>query len=383
MDVLFSFEELEVKKVVKRFVKTDLLPIRIEVDRLKMLPPATWKTFRSMGLLRAAFPEAYGGSDCSFTALIIAMKELSYATLVPSWILFENFILCYAIYEYGSDFLRECVLPKLISLEKIGALAFTEPDTGSDPGQLKTTARRREADHGWKISGYKRFITNSSTCDYMVLFARTGEGITAFLIDSKREGYNPQKRESFVYTGGLDNGDVAFEDYFAPEDHVIGQENQGFEILLNTEAMGKIAFSSLFVGQAERALHLAVEYSKTRSHRGRSIGEKFQMTQFKIAEMAAKVMAMEAFLYAVSRKADKGESIHVDSAALKLFVAEGVCAVTSRAMEVHGAYGLSNEYEISDLYKSSISAQAVMGNTDIQRVIVARSFIRGNHGKSG
>ena len=376
METFFTLEETEIQRAVKKFVKNDLLPIRRQVDKLKTLPADVWKIFQSMGLLQAAFPETCGGSGCSFTGLIIAMKELSYATLVPSWILFENFILSYAISKYGSDFLKKNILPNLVSLNKIGALAFTEPDTGSDPGQLKTVARRTQGGKGWIVNGYKRFITNSSTCDYMILFARTGEGVTAFLIDSKAQGYKPGKRETFVYAGGLDNGDVTFDGYFVPEEHVIGQVDQGFDILLKTEAMGKIAFSSLFVGLAERALYLAADYSKTKMHRGISIGKKFQMTQFKIAEMAVKVMAMESFLYAVSRKADSGKNIHVDSAALKLFVSEKVNTVVARAMEVHGAYGLSAEYEISDLYRSAISAQVVMGSMDIQRVIVAQSLLR-------
>jgi len=173
----------------------------------------------------------------------------------------------------------------------------------------------------------------------------------------------------------LDNGDVYLEDYFAPDDHVIGKIGQGFEILLETEAVGKIAFVSLYVGMAERALDLAVQYARTRTHRGTPIGHKFQLTQYRLAGMKAKVEAMKAYLFQTCAKVDRGENIFEDSAALKLLIATDIKAVTADAMEVHGAYGLSDEYEVGRLYKAAISAQAVMGSLDIQRVIVAKSLL--------
>lgn len=373
MDISFSFEELEIKKAVRKFVRNDILPIYRELDERGELPEEIRKKFLSMGLLRSVFLEAYGGVGGSFTGLIIALKELSYASLVPSWVVFENFMLAYPLLHYGSDFLKATYLPGLISLDTLGALAFTEDDTGSDPAQLKTVAKK--ADGGWIINGSKRFITHSGICNHMIIFTKTGDNTTAFLVESKKRGYKVGKRETFVHTKAVDNGDVYFEDYFAPDDHVIGKVGQGFEILLRTEAIGKIAFSSLFVGVGQRAIDLSLNYARTRTHRGSPIGHKFQMTQAKLARMITKLNAINAYLYQVCAKVDCGEDIFLDGAALKLLVANDIKEITSDAMEIHGAYGLSEEYDVANLYRIAIIAQVVMGSLDIQRVITAKGML--------
>jgi alkylation response protein AidB-like acyl-CoA dehydrogenase len=255
----------------------------------------------------------------------------------------------------------------------LGALAFTEDDTGSDPAQLKTVAKK--IDGGWIINGSKRFITFSGICDHMILFAKTGDSVTAFLVESKNRGYKVGKRESFVHTKNFDNGDIYFEDYFAPDDYVIGKVDQGFKILLETEAVGKIVFSSLFVGVAQRAINLSLNYANTRTHRDKSIGQKFQMTQAKLARMIIRLKAMNAYLFEVCSKVDCGEDIFLDAAALKLLIATEIKEITSDAMEIHGAYGLSQEYDVENLYRIAIIAQVVMGSLDIQRVIVAKGML--------
>lgn len=373
MQVEYSFEELEIKKSVRKFVKDHLLPNYRDIDSAGKLAGDIKEKFRSLGILRTAFPERYGGVNGTFKGLIIALKELSYASLVPAWSIFENFMLAYPVFHYGSESLKSKYLPSIISLDTIGAFAFTEPDTGSDPTQIKTVASKVKG--GLIINGSKRFITNSGTCDYVVLFARSGDSLSAFLVESKNEGYKIGRREKLFQGYNIDNGDIYLENYFAPEDHIVGKEGQGFEILLRTEAVGKIAFCSLFVGLAERAVDLAVRYADTRTHRGKAIGKKFQMTQFKLARMFAKVEAMNAYLFQVCTKTDGGGDIFQDAAALKLFVAHEVKGIISDAMEIHGAYGLSGDYEIGSLYQTVISAQVIMGSLDIQRVIVAKGML--------
>ena len=373
MKIEFSFEELEVQKAVRKFCMKDLLPLSRTVDENGILPQGIKEKFLSMGLLKSPFPENYGGAGGSFTGLILAMKELSYATWLPAWMLFENFMLAYPLFEYGSEELKATYLPDLISLRTTGALAFTEAETGSDPTQLKTVAKKTDA--GWVINGSKRFITNSGICDYLILFARTGDEVTAFLVDSKNRGYRPGKRESFVHSKAFDNGELYLENYLALDKHVIGGVGQGFEILLKTEAIGKIAFSSLFVGLAERALDLSLDYARTRTHRGKPIGYKFQMTQMKLAMMRTRIQAMKAYLFQTCARVDRGEDVFVDAAALKLLIAEDVKDIAADAMEIHGAYGLSEEYEVASLYRAAISAQVVMGSLDVQRVIVAREML--------
>jgi len=373
MEIRFSFEEREIERSVRKFARNELIPVCRKIDETGALPAEVREKFLAMDLLKASFPEAWGGAGGTFTGLAIALKELSYATLVPAWMLFENFMLAYPLLNYGSDALKSAYLGPILSLKNIGAFAFTESDTGSDPLQLKTVAEK--VAQGWRINGSKRFITHSSICDHLILFAKTEDGVSAFLVDSDKEGYRAGKRESFLHAKGFDNGDLYLDDYVAPDSHLIGQAGQRFEILLKTETMGKIAFCALFVGIAERALDLAVRYASTRCHRGKPIGDKFQMTQMKLATILTKLEAMRAYLFHVCALLDQGKNVFMEAAALKLFVATEIKAITSDAMEIHGAYGLSSEYDIAGLYQTAISAQVVMGSLDIQRVIVAKGVL--------
>jgi len=374
MNIQFTDEERQILETVRRFSRQDILPNRHRLNEAGKLPDALQRKLEDMGLLRVCFPEAYGGVDGTFTGLVIALKEISYASLIPGWGLFLNFMLAYPLLNYGSDDLKETYLPGLLSLKTTGALAFTEPDTGSDPTQLKTRAER--TDGGWMINGAKRFISHSGICDHMILFAKTDDSITAFLVESKRAGYRPGKREAFFHESGLDNGDLYLEDYFAPDNHIIGDVGGGFNILLAAEAYGKIVFTALYTGMAERALDLSLQYANNRTHRGRPIGQKFQMTQVKIARLVAEVSALNAALFHVTAKVDRGEDIFVDAAVLKLMVAEKILNITADAMEIHGAYGLSSEYEVGELYRWAASAPVVMGSSDIQRVIIANIMLQ-------
>ncbi|MCP4670716.1 MAG: acyl-CoA dehydrogenase [Desulfobacula sp.] len=370
MDILFSFEEKQIQKNVRKFTKIELLPNDRAIDETGKMSEKAEKKFKALMLLEAAFPPSGEDSVGSLTGLILALKEISYATMIPGWMLFENYLISYALFYFGSSGLKKRYFYDLCSLKATGALAFTEAETGSDPVQITTVAEK--SGDGWIINGSKRFITNSGTCDYMILFAKTDDTITAFLIDSSKKGYEIGKRETFIQEHSIDNGEVYFKDYFCPDDHVIGELGQGFEILLKTEAVGKIAFSSLFLGIAKRALDLSIEFSKTRLHRGKPIGHKFQMIQGKIADIYTTYRAMDALLFQVSAKADKGMDIQCDAAVLKIFIAENIQKITTLAMEIHGAYGLSIEYDIERLYRTAISAQAIMGSMDIQRIIASR-----------
>jgi len=368
-------EETRIQDTARRFARRDLLPLRREVNLAGRLSGELWARFQPLGFLRGPFPEPWGGAGGTFTGLVLAVEELAYASLVPCWLLLENFMLAYPLSRFGSEFLKNAYLAGLVGLETVGALAFTEPDTGSDPAQLAT--RGEKVDGGWVLNGTKRFITYSGLCDHMILFARTRPGVTAFLVEPKNEGYRAGRREVLFHDPAFDNGDAFLEGYVAPDAHVIGKPGQGFEILLETEAVGKVLFCAMFTGMARRALDLGTDYARTRTHRSVPIGHKFQMTQWKIARVASRLEAMRAHLLGVSAAVDEGKDVTAEAAALKLVVAEDIRWMTADAMEIHSAYGLSKEYEVFELYQAAACAQAVMGSLDIQRVIVARSILQG------
>jgi alkylation response protein AidB-like acyl-CoA dehydrogenase len=373
MEFSLSFEEQEIQKEAAKFARKTLLPIHKDIERDGKLPPVVHKAFCDMEILRLPFPEEAGGAGGTFTGLMLAVKELAYACLVPPNMLLENYVLAWPVWEFGTPAMRDAFLEDLLSLKAVGALAFTEPDTGSDPVQLKTTAVK--ADGGWVLNGTKRFITYSGTCDQVVVFAKTPEGgVGAFLIESKNPGYKLGRRESFMHVE-IDNGDILLENCFVPDAHTFGGPAQGFEVLLRTETLGKVGFCAVFAGVMERAMDLALEYALTKTHRDKAIGHKFQMVQVKLAEMAALAEATRAYLYYVCALVDKGRDVFMEAAALKLLVGENLRRIAGDALELHGAYGLSDEYGIGRIYKMAMAPSVVMGGLDLQRVIVAKTLL--------
>ncbi|MBW1989532.1 MAG: acyl-CoA/acyl-ACP dehydrogenase [Deltaproteobacteria bacterium] len=373
MNFSFTEEETQIREETARFARERILPLQGEIEKCGVLPESLDAEFRGLGIVGLPFPEEDGGLSGTFTSMILAVRELAYASMVPPNMVLENFVLAWPLWAYGSEELKKTYLPGLFSMESVGALAFTEPDTGSDPRQLKTTAVKAEG--GWVLNGTKRFITYSGICDQMILFAKTGEmEVAAFLVERGKPGYKAGKRESFSHMQ-VDNGDVILQDYFAPDPHLIGAPAQGFEILLKSESLGKIGFCAIYAGAANRAVDLALSYATTRTHRGKPIGLKFQMIQEKIARMAVMAEALNSHLFRVCAKVDEGSDILFDAAVLKILTANTIRRLASDVMEIHGAYGLSDEYEASRIYALAAGAPVVMGALDLQRVIVARTLL--------
>ena len=373
MELSLTFEESEVQKTVSAFARKEILPLARDIEKSGGMEGRLLARFKDLGILRLPFPERYGGVDASFTALMLAIRELGYASPIPPNMVLENYILAWPLLHYGAEALKDAVLPGLIGLDTIGGLAFTEPDTGSDPRQLVTVAQKTEG--GWILNGVKRFITHSGTCHHMILFAKTEDGrVAAFFVETARPGYKVGRRETFVHMA-LDNGDLYLENYVAPDEHLLGTVDQGFEILLKAESLGKVGFCATFLGVAHRAVDLAISYANTRTHRGKPIGQKFHMIQEKIARMGAKLSSLNAHFLSVCAAADKGADIFWDAAALKYMTADAIRSIAADAMEVHGAYSLSCDYEISRVWAAAAAVPVVMGSLDIQKVIVAQPLL--------
>lgn len=368
-----TFEENEVVKTVSAFARKEILPNARQIEADGEMKGQLLERFKALDILALPFPREYGGVDATFSSLMLAIRELGYACPIPPNVILENYILAWPILHFGNEELKKRVLPGLLSLETIGGLAFTEPDTGSDPRQLVTVAKKTEG--GWILNGTKRFITHSGTCHHMILFAKTeDEKVAAFYIETERPGYKVGGRETFVHMA-IDNGDLFLENYFAPDEHLLGTVDQGFEILLKAESLGKIGFCATFLGACFRGVDLAITYANTRMHRGKPIGQKFAMIQDKLARMASKLSAANAFFLHICARADKGADIFTDAAALKLVIAETIRCVADLSMEIHGAYSLSQDYDIARIYALAAAVPVVMGNLDLQKVIVAQPLL--------
>jgi len=374
MNYSFTQEELNIKETIRQFAKKEIAPLIGQIEKEGKMPDDLIRKIWNMNISGLTFPEKWGGSEASTISFLLAIEEISYVHLPCMFYPLVSAMLANVLLRYGSDYMKEKYLNGLISGSIKGAWAFTEPGTGSDPKQLKVKAVK-DGD-GWILNGTKRFITNSSIADIAVIFAITEKGPTAFLIETENPGYVVGKREEFLAFHGTDNGDIILEDARVDGKNILGKENEGFNILLNVELFAKVACCAGNVGLAQAALDLAVKYAKEKTHRGVPIGIKFQMTQWNLSTIASKVAASRAFLYSVGAKMDKGENVSVDAALLKIFTGAAAREAASDAVQVHGAYGLSKEYDIERLYRESKFNEVILGTSELQRVIAANALMK-------
>ena len=374
MDYNFTKEELHIKETIRQFARKEIVPLIARIEKEKKLPDDLIQKITDMKIGGLPFPEKWGGSGASIISFLLAIEEMAYAYLPVMFSPLVSAMVGYGFVTYAGDYLKEKYLLKLMEGSLKGAWAFTEPDTGSDPKQIKTKATKDG--NGWILNGTKRFITNSSLADIAVIFALTEKGVTAFVVGTDNPGYIVGKREEFIALDGTDNGDIILEDARVESQDILGEEGKGFNILLGVEVFAKVASCAGNIGLSRAALDLAVQYAKEKTHRGVPIGQKFQMTQWNLATMASKVAASRAFLYSVGAKMDKGENVSVESALLKIFTGAAAREVASDAVQVHGAYGLSKEYAIERIYRESKFNEVILGSSELQRVIAANGLLR-------
>ncbi|MCD6224256.1 MAG: acyl-CoA dehydrogenase family protein [Deltaproteobacteria bacterium] len=375
MDYNFTEEELNIQDVIRKFALKEIRPFIDQIEKENKMPDELSSRITNMKISGLPFPEKWGGSGASYVSLLLAIEELSHVYLPSIFIPLVNGMASFGFSNFAGDYLKDKHFRGLLNGSINAAWAFTEPDTGSDPKQITTKAVKDGDD--WILNGTKRFITNSSIADIAVIFALTEHGVTAFVVETRNPGYKVGKREKFLAFAGSDNGDVILENARVQSKNILGSMGKGFDILLAVETFAKVTSCAGNIGLAQSALDQAVKYAKEKTHRGISIGSKFQMTQWILATMASKVAASRAFLYSIGAKMDKREkNLAEESALLKIFT--GACAreVASDAVQVHGAYGLTKEFPVERLYRESRFNEVILGSSEIQRVIAANSLLR-------
>jgi alkylation response protein AidB-like acyl-CoA dehydrogenase len=266
-------------------------------------------------------------------------------------------------------------VPRLVAGEVPAAWAFTEPQTGSDPRQL-TTRARRDGD-GWVLDGQKMFISYAAEAAVALVFAVTEEQqVCAFVVDTAQPGWTTGPAAEVMAFGGTGARPVYLESVRAGADDLIGGVGGGFDVMLAGEALGKLRVSAINVGVAQRALHEATAYALQRTHRGTAIGAKFASIQSLLADMQAAVLAARALLYETARLHDDGADIGARAAALRLVTGPAARKVTSDAMQVCGAYGMTRDLPVERLYREAKFYEVAQGSLELQRVIVAKDVLR-------
>jgi alkylation response protein AidB-like acyl-CoA dehydrogenase len=379
MNFTLSKEQLMFIETVRRFAKVEIAPRIAEMEEMERTSPAVMEKMRSLDFYRIQYPVAYGGVGSSFLEYSLLIEEISRVYCSIGGHLAVNNLCAGTINEFGTEDQKKKYLPQLLTGSAVGSFAFTESDTGTDPAAIKTTAVRDGND--WIINGRKIFITNATLPGYAVIFCKDlelGDKITNIIVPKDTRGFSTGPLYKKMGMHGMEVADIILEDLRVPFENTTGGEKGrglGFKILAQIIATGKLSISAQCVGMAQAALDEAVKYARSRTQRGKAIGN-FQTIQWIIGEMAAEVEAARYMLYATACAKSEGSDILVESARTRLFVSQVTHRAVSGAMQVMGAFGYMKEFAIERIFRDMKLAELYEGVNEIQRVISAAALLR-------
>lgn len=356
-----------------RRVGTDKIEALAErVDRSQEFSPELWSVLAGLGVPGLAFGEEQGGFGGSYLTYVTGMEEIARAGACAALYAGPTVQVAMAIARYGSGQQWQEWGRGLVEGRALGAWAFTEPGTGSDPRQIRTTATR-DGD-GWRLDGGKMFISFADAADVALVFAKTGEDrLSAFAVDTESDGWQPGAPIKMMAFGGMGTAPVAIDGLRVPGSALVGEEGAGFDIMIATEAEAKIRAGAICVGIGRRALEEAVRYAGQREHRGRPIGERFATVQGLIGEMSARVDAARAMVHAAARAVDaQSPEVKRLAASTRIVCARMAREVTSDAMQVCGAYGFTQDMVLERLYREGKFYEVGQGVVELQRIIVGK-----------
>jgi len=360
----------ELVRGVRRVAEAKIAPLARRLDE-ESWSDEVWDELAALGVMGVCLPEEYGGLGLPYSAYMAVTAEVARVSAVAALMPALNVLVARALLRSGSDQARAAFVPGLADGSLRGCWAFTEPATGSDPRGIRSVARPGP-DGGWLLSGEKVFISHSGHADVAVVFAQLDGRLTAF-VGRTQEGFSPGRREPMLAFAGADTGAVSIEGM--PVREVVGEPGEGFAVLLASEAEAKLRASAICLGLAEHATEAAAAYARTRTHRDQSIGEKFQTIQWLLAECEARTEAIRGMVERSGRLMDEGAPVGATAAKVKLMSSRLARDVASDAMQVHGAYGYSREYDVEMLYRQAKMYELVQGVSELNRIIIARDVL--------
>ena len=334
---------------------------------------------RDLSFYGIQYPAEYGGVGSTYLEYAMVIEELSRVYCSIGGHISVNCLCAGTINDFGTEEQKKKYLPELVKGDAVGSFAFTEPSTGSDPGAIRTTCVRDGNE--WVINGEKIFITNSTLPGYIVVFCKDVENegkITNIIVPKDTKGYSAPKVVEKMGMNGMEVADVVLEDVRVPYENTTGGEagrGKGFKILTTEIAIGKLGISAECVGMAQGAFDEAVKYAKERLQRGKPINS-FQTIQWLLGEMSSDVEAARYYTYATAFKKSQKQDILFSSARTRLFVSQACHRVVSNAMQIHGAFSYSKEFNVERIFRDMKLAEIYEGVNEIQRVMAAAEYLR-------
>ncbi|MCW3067348.1 MAG: acyl-CoA dehydrogenase domain protein [Solirubrobacterales bacterium] len=366
---------LDFRDAIRQIVTERVAPRAGDIDREAAYPWDIRELFAEHDILGLPFPEQYGGTGTGTLMLQMAVEEIAKACASSALILMIQELGTLPIQLHGTDEQKQKWLPKCAAGEWSPAFCLSEPDAGSDPAGMRTTAVRDG--EGWVINGQKNWITNATVADFYVVFAvtdRESRRITAFIVEKDREGFDPGKLEHKLGIKGSPTGAPVFTDVRIPDENRIGEVGRGLSVALSTLERTRLGAGAQAVGISQGATDYAAGYAKERIAFGKPIFEQ-QAIQFKLADMQTRTAAARELLYKACALADRGDpDLARYSSMAKLFASDTAMAVTVEAVQILGGYGYVNEYPVERMMRDAKITQIYEGTNEIQRLVVARSM---------
>jgi alkylation response protein AidB-like acyl-CoA dehydrogenase len=370
-DIPQEFQDF--REMIASLAAEKIAPRAGEIDRTDEYPRDIRELLASHDILGLPFATEYGGTGTGTLMLQIGVEEIAKHSAACALILMIQELGTLPIQLFGSDELKQRFLPKCASGEWSPAFCLSEPDAGSDPGAMRTTAVQ-DGDE-WVINGTKNWITNAGESDFQVVFAVTDREqgrITAFVVESDRDGYSVPKFEHKLGIHGSPTGQPVFEDVRVPAENVVGEVGRGMGVALGTLERTRLGAAAQAVGLAQGATDYAVQYAKERESFGKPIIQH-QGLQWKLADMQTKTAAARELLYKACALADRNDpKLSFYSSMAKLFASDTAMEVTTDAVQVLGGYGYVNEYPVERMMRDAKITQIYEGTNEIQRVVIGR-----------
>ncbi|MCK6616862.1 MAG: acyl-CoA dehydrogenase [Cyclobacteriaceae bacterium] len=379
MDLAESENQQMVAQMVRDFGTREIMPKMMEWDESQEFPVDVFRKMGALGLMGVLVPEEYGGAGFGYLEYVTAIAELAKIDgSIGLSMAAHNSLCTNHILQFGNETQKAAYLPKLATGEWIGAWGLTEPNTGSDAGNMRTVAVK-DGDY-YVINGAKNFITHGKSGNVAVVIVRTGSvgdshGMTAFIIEKGTPGFSAGKKENKLGMRASETAELIFTDCRVHQSQMLGKEGEGFVQALKVLDGGRISIAALSLGIAQGAFEAALKYSKERHQFNRPISE-FQGISFKLADIATKIEAARLLTYRAADLKNKGHNVNKESAMAKLYASEVAVEIANDCVQIFGGYGYTKDFPAEKYYRDAKLCTIGEGTSEIQKLVISRAILK-------
>jgi alkylation response protein AidB-like acyl-CoA dehydrogenase len=374
MDFNLNEQEKMLQGAAREYALKSIVPKAAEIDQGNY-PRDIIRELGNLGYPGLPFATQYGGGGAGYLSFFLALEQICQASVSVGAVMSVNLTPAEAVLHFGNEEQKKRFIAPIAQGKALGCIAFTEAETGSDPREITTVARK--SGNNYLITGHKQFVANAAGANLALVFAKreSGEGLNAFIVDTSTPGFNIQSICDTMGIRGAGTSVVYLDDVKVPIENLLGKEGEGFGILLEAISVERLWVGAQALGVAQAALDVALSYAKQRKALGKPI-TKLLTIQWHLAEMATQIEATRWLAYRTAFIRDQGQDIKFESSMVKLFASQAAVEVTRMGMQVTGAYGAMKTMPIERLYRDAKMTEIYVGIAEVQRAIIANDLIK-------